>query len=209
MTSKPSREASSLKLYIGLAVALAVLTVFLLPIPFGVRLFLLVVLAVSAVFVFVDATGKGKTFSAIVVAALVFYLGLCIQRGVFLLADPTPASVVLGVGMIVLPLVGAWAMVREIIFGARVQAMAAEMDAAGELPEDNLPRSASGRVDRAAADAEFRRFTSFVEEEPLNWKYWFNLSTLYGAAGDRKRARKSMRTAIALYRGKTDLDLSV
>ncbi len=199
----------SLKVFTAIAVVLVALTVIVLPVPASVRLFLLVSLAFCAVFVFVEATGKGKTFAALTVAALTFYLVVTIQRGLFLLEDPSLASVLLGLGMIVLPLIGGWAMVREIIFGSKVQQMAKEMDAAGELPEDTLPRSASGRVDRAAADAEFEKFRLPLEEDPGNWKNWFNISTLYGAAGDRKRARKSMRTAIALRAGKTDVDMSV
>ena len=71
------------------------------------------------------------------------------------------------------------------------------MEAAGGLPVDDLPRRPSGRVDRAAADEAFGRYKAAAEAAPDDWRVWFRLSTAYDAAGDRKRARAAMRTAIA------------
>lgn len=199
----------SLKIFVACAVLVGLLTVLILPLPTASKMFVLVALAFSAVFVFVDSTGKGKTFAAITIAALVLYLFVTFQRGVLLLQEGSLLAMLLGIGLLVLPLIGAWAMVREIIFGTRVQRMADELMANGELPEDRLPRTASGKIDRAAADQEFAKFSQTVEQDPMNWKHWFNLSTLYGAAGDRKRARQAMRTAIALKSGKTSVNLSI
>lgn len=65
-----------------------------------------------------------------------------------------------------------------------------------------LNRARSGcRVDRDAADAEFQRMRDLVDQNPDNWRPWFNLATAYDAAGDRKRARESMRHAWDLYSG--------
>lgn len=200
---------NSLKIFTATAVTLGVITVALLPIPFANKIFILMALAFCAVFVFVEATGKGKTFAAITIAALMLYLLVTFQRGWLMIAHGGIAGMLLGIGLIVLPIIGAWAMFREIIFGSRVQQMAKELDTAGELPEDHLPRSASGRVDQGAADAEFENFRQQLEAEPQNWKHWFNISTLYSLAGDRSRARKCMRMAIALKRGKTIADMSV
>lgn len=199
----------SLKLFVACAIMVGVITVLLLPLSSASKMCIFMALAFSAVFVFVDSTGKGKTFAAITIAALTLYLFVTLQRGLVLLAEPTIPGLVLGTGLVVLPLIGAWAMVKEILFGIRVQQLAHELMDAGELPEDHLPRSASGRVDRQAVDQEFELFRQEVEADPNNWKHWFNISTLYGAAGDRSRARKSMRNAIALHRGKTGIDLRI
>ncbi len=40
-----------------------------------------------------------------------------------------------------------------------------------------------------------------VDQNPDNWRPWFNLATAYDASGDRKRARESMRHAWDLYSG--------
>ncbi|MFC2536981.1 MAG: hypothetical protein ACFNXE_09545, partial [Rothia dentocariosa] len=126
----------------------------LLPLPLGIRAFILGVLIFSGVFMLVDAGGKGKIFAALTVALLGLYLLFTAQRGVVLIASGNIAGILLGAGLLLLPAVGAWALVREVIFGARIQRMAQELDAQGKLPEDTLPRSPSGRVDREAASVE-------------------------------------------------------
>lgn len=191
----------SLRLFSAGAITLGVLTVFLLPLPWGTRLFLLIVGVFCAVFIAVDAGGRGRLFAALVTVALSLYLALTAQRGVLLMQTAGPVGIALGLALIVLPILGAWAMIREIIFGARTQQLASVMEAEGTLPEDHLPRTASGRIERTAADAQFARFAQATEEAPEDWRNWFNLSLAYDASGDRKRARKSMRTAINVHRG--------
>ena len=85
---------------------------------------------------------------------------------------------------------------------ARVRDRTAELgralDATGELPEDDLPRRPSGRVEREAADARFAVRQREVEASP-NWGAWFRLAAGYDDAGDRRRARAAMRMAIEKY----------
>ena len=195
-TVKPVRGASwltSLRLWVAIACLLLVCTVLLLPLPLGIRASILGVLIFSGVFMLVDAGGKGKIFAALTVALLGLYLLFTAQRGVVLIASGNIAGILLGVGLLLLPAVGTWALVREVIFGARIQRMAQELDAQGKLPEDTLPRSPSGRVDREAASD--------------SWEAWFNLSCMYDVCGERKRARAAMRNAISLRRGRGVTDL--
>lgn len=205
VSSAPSEARSrgpwwtSLRLWAVCACALMVLTVLILPLPLTVRALILGVLIFSAVFVAVDAGGWGKTFAAMTCALLTLYLAHIAQQGFVMLASGSVAGIVLGAGMILLPILGAWALVREVLFGARIQRMARELAASNELVEDNLPRTPSGRVDREAA--EFESFAEAVEQEPNNWKAWFNLSCMYDAGGERKRARAAMRNAWALRSG--------
>ena len=207
VSSAPSEARSrgpwwtSLRLWAVCACALMVLTVLILPLPLTVRALILGVLIFSAVFVAVDAGGWGKTFAAMTCALLALYLAHIAQQGFVMLASGSVAGIVLGAGMILLPILGAWALVREVLFGARIQRMARELAASNELVEDNLPRTPSGRVDREAAAAEFESFAEAAEQEPNNWKAWFNLSCMYDAGGERKRARAAMRNAWALRSG--------
>ena len=208
VSSAPSEARSrgpwwtSLRLWAVCACALMVLTVLILPLPLTVRALILGVLIFSAVFVAVDAGGWGKTFAAMTCALLTLYLAHIAQQGFVMLASGSVAGIVLGAGMILLPILGAWALVREVLFGARIQRMARELAASNELVEDNLPRTPSGRVDREAAAAEFESFAEAVEQEPNNWQAWFNLSCMYDAGGERKRARAAMRNAWALRSGR-------
>lgn len=143
---------------------------------------------------------KTKIWVALIALLLVFYLVVMMQRAVLLLADPDWIAKLLGVAYLVIPFVAAWALVSEIMFGARTEQMAKILEAEGGLPEDNLPRTPGGRIVRGAADAEFEKYKLEAEAAPEDWRSWFRLSCAYDAAGDRKRARKAMRDAIALFR---------
>lgn len=193
---------TSLRLWTVCACVLLVLTVLILPLPIVVRSFILGVLIFSAVFVTVDAGGFGKTFAALTCTLLVLYLVYTADRGMSLLLSGSVAGVVLGIGMILLPVLGAWALVREILFGTRIQMMAQQLSDSGDLAEDHLPRTPSGKVDREAATAEFESIAEAVEASPEDWKAWFNLACMYDAVGERKRARAAMRNAWSLRSGR-------
>jgi hypothetical protein len=132
---------------------------------------------------------------------LVFYLVVSFQRTILLLTDNNLAAKAIGAAYLVLPIVGAWALIRELMFGARTEKMARILEAEGGLPVDDLPRTPAGRIIRAAADQEFEKYKAEAEAAPDDWRSWFRLSCAYDAAGDRKRARASMRDAGRLFRG--------
>lgn len=136
-----------------------------------------------------------------VTVLLAFWLVVALQRSVLLITDPNPVAKALGVAYLLLPLIGAWALVRELLFGAQTERMAATLHAEGGLPVDDLPRTPAGRIVREAADAQFPAYQAEVEATPESWRAWFRLSCAYDAAGDRTRARRAMRQAAKLFRG--------
>jgi hypothetical protein len=144
---------------------------------------------------------RTKIWVGAVTLLLVFYLVVSFQRSVLLLMDSNPAAKAIGAAYLVLPIIGAWAMIRELLFGARTEQMAKVLEAEGGLPVDELPRTPGGRIVRSAADAEFEKYRAEAEAAPGDWRSWFRLSCAYDAAGDRKRARASMRDAVKLFRG--------
>ena len=127
-------------------------------------------------------------------------LGVLIFSGVFMLVDAGGKGKIFAA--LTVALLGLY-----LIFGARIQRMAQELDAQGKLPEDTLPRSPSGRVDREAASVELEKFADVLEANPDSWEAWFNLSCMYDVCGERKRARAAMRNAISLRRGRGVADL--
>jgi cytochrome c-type biogenesis protein CcmH/NrfG len=141
---------------------------------------------------------RAKVVVAVLVVLFAFYAITIGWRGVLLVRDGRAVAVVLGVGVLLLPLVAAWAVWREISFGLATGRLARVLDAEGGLAVDDLPRRPSGRVDRAAADAAFEDFRTDVEQHPGDWRAWYRLATAYDAAGDRRRARAAARRAIAL-----------
>jgi hypothetical protein len=104
------------------------------------------------------------------------------------------------VALLILPAVGAWAMVSEILFAVRAERLAKRLEAEGGMPSEQVPVSASGRVDRATADALFPSYRAAVDAAPESWRAWFRLALAYDASGDRRRARWATRTAIRLAR---------
>ncbi|MHA6694745.1 hypothetical protein [Homoserinimonas sp. A520] len=133
-------------------------------------------------------------------ALLLLYLVAVAQLSFSLISADDLLARGVGVALLVLPLIGAWAMVAELAFGLRSEKLADRLGDEGELPVDDLPKRSSGRPERAAADAEFPHYRSEVEEHPDDWRAWFRLGLAYDASGDRRRARHSIRRAIALER---------
>jgi hypothetical protein len=140
--------------------------------------------------------------SAIVMAALlVIYLVFVVQYSFVLVGTGVPVAVAMGVALIVLPLIAAWLLAREILFVVRGERLVRVLRDAGELPVDDLPRLPSGRVDAKAADAQFPVYQAAVEADPGSWKAWVLLGLAYDASGDRPRARWATREAIRIERG--------
>ncbi|PWC07211.1 tetratricopeptide repeat protein [Mycetocola zhujimingii] len=135
----------------------------------------------------------------VMAALLALYLVLVGQRAVFFIATGEPVAIAIGVALFVLPVVGVWALTREILFGVRAERLGRLLESNGELPDDELPVRPSGRVERDAADEVFPRYQAAVEAAPTDWKAWYRLGLAYDGAGDRRRARSAIREAIHLY----------
>lgn len=134
-------------------------------------------------------------------ALLGLYLWVATARALALIETGEPVGVALGVGVLVLPLLGVWFVVHEWRLAVEVQRMADDLAGIGGLPVDDLPRSPGGRIDRAAATDAFAAARADAEAAPEDWGSWFRLGFAYDAAGDRRRARESLRRASRLHRG--------
>ena len=128
------------------------------------------------------------------------YLWLVATRATALIRTGEPVGVGLGIAFWILPLLVIWLVAREWRLAIDVQRMADELAGADELPVDDLPRSPGGRIDRAAAREAFEPARERAEAQPDDWRSWYHLAFAYDAAGDRRRARESLRTASRLHR---------
>ncbi|MCQ1948033.1 MULTISPECIES: hypothetical protein [unclassified Arthrobacter] len=146
-------------------------------------------------------SNRAKLGVALVTLLLFFYLWVSAQRGWLLLTSDEISAKLMGLAYLVLPVVGAWALIRELMFGNRTEQMARILAEEGRLPVDDLPRTPAGRIVREAADAQFPVYKAETEAAPEDWRSWFRLSCAYDAAGDRTRARRTMRQAGRLYAG--------
>jgi cytochrome c-type biogenesis protein CcmH/NrfG len=131
--------------------------------------------------------------------ALIFYFAMLTRTAVALIRSGTPAAVALGIGVLILPVVGAWVMVATLRAGLAHQRLARLAAEDGmELDVTDLPRMPSGRIQREAADALFQTTRAELDADPDNWRRWYRLARAYDYAGDRSRARETMRRAVEL-----------
>lgn len=137
---------------------------------------------------------------AIMTVLLLLYVVLAGQRALVLLTSAEPLAIAMGVALLVLPLLALWAIGRELWFGVRAQQLGDRLDAEGGLPDDDLPVRPSGRIEREDGDALFPKYRADVEAHPDDWRARYRLALAYDAAGDRRRARSAVRTAIRLER---------
>jgi tetratricopeptide (TPR) repeat protein len=145
---------------------------------------------------------SGAKLGAVVMAVLLaVYLALVGWRAVQFVQTGEPVAVAMGVALIVLPVLAAWAIWRELQFGVRSQRLVRRLEEEGGL-DLGMPLRPSGRPERAAADDAFPAFRDAVESDPESWRAWLRLGLAYDAAGDRRRARSAVRRAIELERAR-------
>ncbi|MDV8020886.1 hypothetical protein [Rhodococcus sp. IEGM 1330] len=135
------------------------------------------------------------------VLVLGFYFFLLGQRGVTLIQNGGVASIALGIGVLLLPILGLWIVWATLKAGFDHQRLASRIHEEGlELDVADFPRRPSGRIERDAADELFQQVKTEWEKDPDNWRNSYRLARAYDYAGDRGRARETMKRAVALER---------
>lgn len=143
-----------------------------------------------------------QLLTAFLCLALFVYFALLTRTAVALIRTGTTQAVALGIGVLALPIVGAWAVLATLRAGFAHQRLARLAAEDGmELDVADLPRMSSGRIDREAADGLFATVRTELEGDPDDWRRWYRLARAYDYAGDRRRARETMRTAVRLEEG--------
>ncbi|MED5800158.1 hypothetical protein VX037_03845 [Gordonia sp. Z-3] len=136
------------------------------------------------------------------VVALVVYFVILGQRGFDLISSGTVAGIGVGIGVLILPFIGAWLIFATLRAGIEHQKLARIMAAEGrELDVSDLPRRPSGRIERGAADDLFAQIKQEWEADPTDWHSTYRIARAYDYAGDRGRAREMMKRAVAQYKG--------
>jgi len=131
-------------------------------------------------------------------AMLVYFLPLG-RIALVMIGSARPAAVGLGAAVLIMPFLGLWAMIATLRAGLAHQQLARRIaDDGMELDVSALPRRASGRIERGAADALFETVRTELENDPDNWRRWYRLARAYDYAGDRRRAREAMKAAVQL-----------
>lgn len=127
---------------------------------------------------------------------LVIYLVFIVQYAIILISVDELVARIMGVALLVIPVIGAWALVVELRFGFRSEKLAKILDVEGGLPLAEA--KPSGRPTKDGSD--FDLYKAEVEASPQSWRAWFRLALAYDASGDRRRARWATRQAIRYSR---------
>ncbi|MFQ6398250.1 tetratricopeptide repeat protein [Nocardia sp. KC 131] len=136
---------------------------------------------------------------AALVVVLGFYFLLLGRISLSLIRSGDVAAIIIGVGVLILPLLGVWMVVATVRSALSHQHLARRIHDEGlELDTSELPRRPSGRIERAAADKLFDQVKQEWEADPDNWRVSYRLARAYDYAGDRTRARETMRRAVEL-----------
>ncbi len=136
---------------------------------------------------------------AFLCAAMLVYFVLLGRIALVMVGSGRPAAVGLGLALLIMPFLGLWAMIATLRAGFAHQKLARRIaDDGMELDVSSLPRRASGRIERGAADALFEIVRTELEDDPDNWRHWYRLARAYDYAGDRRRAREAMKAAVQL-----------
>jgi cytochrome c-type biogenesis protein CcmH/NrfG len=136
---------------------------------------------------------------AFLCAAMLVYFVLLGRMAFGMIGSGRVAAVGLGVAVLIMPVIGLWAMIATLRAGFAHQKLARLAAEDGmELDVSALPRRASGRIEHDAADALFATVRADVEADPDDWRHWYRLARAYDYAGDRRRAREAMKTAVEL-----------
>ncbi|MDG5484060.1 tetratricopeptide repeat protein [Mycolicibacterium gadium] len=131
--------------------------------------------------------------------ALVVYFYLLGRIALAFLTSGEPAAIGLGAALMIMPLIGIWVLVSTLRAGLAHQRLGRIVKDEGmELDVSSLPRMASGRIEREAADALFATVRDELEQDPDNWRHWYRLARAYDYAGDRSRAREAMKKAVEM-----------
>jgi tetratricopeptide (TPR) repeat protein len=131
--------------------------------------------------------------------ALIVYFVLLGRIAMAFITSGEPAAIGLGLALMIMPLIGIWVMVATLRAGLTHQRLGRIVKDEGmELDVSSLPRMASGRIERDAADALFATVRDELENDPDNWRHWYRLARAYDYAGDRNRAREAMKKAVEM-----------
>lgn len=142
---------------------------------------------------------KACRIALLITGATLFYVGMLGYVGILLVRAGGVGPVGLGIGVLLLVPVGVWVVASTLRVGLRHQHLARRLHEEGGLPDTSaLPRRPSGRLDRAAADGFFAERLAEYQVAPDDWRTNYRLAIGYDAAGDRGRARETMKRAVAL-----------
>ena len=131
-----------------------------------------------------------KRISLILTAILLVYLGFTVLRGLDFLKVDDPAVQALGIAVLILPILGAILVYREIKFG-KLSYLMGQTISDDYLPTNDLTDEQKREyLDRAIEQAK---------TQMQSWQAWYSVALAYDLLKERKLAREAMKYSVELY----------
>ncbi len=143
-------------------------------------------------------TYNAKIGAYLMAALTLIYALLLTNTAVTLLMVDEPVARVMGALLLVFPIFAILLIIREFSFGVKVERYATKVESEKKWPQFDFELRPSGRPTRESADRVFESYAAAARANPDSALAWFSLGLAYDAAGDRARARRAMRKALAL-----------
>ena len=143
---------------------------------------------------------KTRVFLVIISLLSFSYIALALLRAFQLGVYDGVTGVFWQVAIVLVAGISFGLILREIVFGVQLQKLARIMNEETLLLPDTLKKLPSGRTQYSDANTRFFEMKEELDQYPERWQSWFRLGLAYDEAGDRRRARESMRHAVALYK---------
>jgi len=121
---------------------------------------------------------------------LAVYMLFSASRGIDLIQSGDAAAQIMGVAVILIPLIGAYLIYREVRFGYATSRIGKAIDET-LLPTVGMTSEQEGAYLDTALDN--------ARSDESNWALWYCVALGYDLNNDRRRARESMRQAISLF----------
>lgn len=131
-----------------------------------------------------------KRISLILTAILLVYLGFTVLRGLDFLSVDDPAVQALGIAVLILPILGAILIYREIKFG-KLSYLMGQTISDNYLPTNDL----TDEQKRDYLDLAIER----AKSQMGNWQAWYSVALAYDLLKERKLAREAMKYSVELY----------
>ena len=141
---------------------------------------------------------RGRAAAVFMALLLGLYLIASAILGIGYVSAGQPVAVIMGSALLVLPLIGAWALGTELRFGVRSEQLLKQLSETGEHPAEP-PASAAAEY-REQAERLLPELEAASGASEARWQDWMRLGVVLDAAGKRKEARSAVRAAIRLSR---------
>ena len=127
------------------------------------------------------------------------YVAFAARSGIALLGSKAVPVRLLGIAVLVVTLIGAYLIVREVLFGFQIARLGRE------FPNEHLLKNSIDDIGaQQYLQSAIDRARQEEEQGQSSWETWYVVGLGYDAVKNRAAARQSMRHAIDIHKASQD-----